>query len=549
MRQILPFKLDILLLLTCLFILVFTSLIIGFIAHFFYWLIYDSFGRAEKRAKRKLKCINDQKDDEYYVIIIGAGFSGLGTAIKMNELGMNNYIIIERHGHVGGTWYANQYPGCTCDVPSYLYSFSFELNPKWSHYLSRQSEIAEYLEYCTDKYNLRQHIHFNTNVTQLKWIEERQSWQIKTESNREEKIFYARSIILGSGLLSNASYPSDIPGIDKFQGQMCHTAEWNKQITFENKHVAFVGTGASAIQAVPEIQKMNVSKLLVFQRTPPWIIPRIDRPISDREKNLLKRFPIILKFFRLIVYWIYEPIALSFAYRWPLKFIIERLVKYNLERQVKDVELRKKVTPAWEFGCKRMLITNDWYPTLQKPNVELVADCIQEIKSNSIITRSGDEYPVDIIIWSTGFQPQKFPLPVYGINGCSLVEQWSETIQAYRGVTVPNFPNLFILLGPNTALGHNSVVIMIESQINYIAEAFLYMNQNNIRSIEIKETVHEQYNKDLQSRLKRTVWQKGGCHSWYQDAKGNNTTLWPDFTWLYIMLMKNFVHEDYICRT
>ncbi|CAF5009960.1 unnamed protein product [Rotaria sp. Silwood1] len=464
--------LRLLLFVICSYLLTIISVVIGLISQFLYWLVFDSFGRHEKRAKRKFKSINDQKDGEYYIIIIGTGFSGLGTAIKLKQHGMNNFIVLERRGHVGGTWYANQYPGCACDVPSNLYSFSFEPYPKWSHYFSRQPEIAEYLEYCTDKYNIRRHIQFNTNVTQLKWIDERQLWQVTTQSNNQEKIFYTQSIVLGSGPLSNASYPNDILGIDKFQGEMCHTAEWNKTIDFKNKHIAVIGTGASAIQVIPEIQQMNVSELLIFQRTPPWIIPRFDRLITDWEKNLFQYFPIIQKIIRGIFYWIMETLALAFAYRWSLKFIIDKLVKYNLERQVKDIELRKKLTPTWEFGCKRMLITNDWYSTLQKSNVKLVTNRIQEIKSHSIVTQNGDEYPVDIIIWSTGFQTQELPLPIYGINGCSLAKQWSETIQAYRGVTVPNFPNLFILLGPNTTLGHSSVVIMIESQINYIAEAF-----------------------------------------------------------------------------
>ena len=429
MRPILPITLYILPLLLCFLIVVGTSLVLGLIGHFLYWLVFDSFGRCKKRAKRKLKWINNQRHDEYYAIIIGTGFSGLGMAVKMNQLGMDNYILIERHGRVGGTWYANQYPGCTCDVPSNLYSFSFEPNPKWSYYFSRQPEIAEYLEYCTDKYNIRRHIQFNTTVTRLDWIKESQLWQVITQSNDQEKIFHARSIILSAAPLSNPSYPTDIIGVDKFEGQMCHTAEWDKTIDFRNKRVAVIGTGASAIQAIPEIQQMGVRQLLVFQRTPPWVIPRIDRLLSDWEKNLLKRFPIIQKLIRVIIYWMTESIALSFSYRWPLRFINQKLAKYNLERQVKDSALRKKVTPTWDFGCKRMLLTNDWYPTLQKPNVKLVTNRIREIKSHSIVTYDGDEYPVDIIIWSTGFQVQKFSLPVYGINGRSLLGQWSDTMQ------------------------------------------------------------------------------------------------------------------------
>ncbi|UJR21710.1 hypothetical protein I4U23_024787 [Adineta vaga] len=524
------------------------SIIIGLIGHFFYWLFFDSFGRSTKRAKRKLKWTNNQRDDEYYVIIIGTGFSGLGTAIKLNQLGMDNYILIERNAHLGGTWYANQYPGCACDVPSNLYSFSFEPNPNWSYYFGRQPEIQDYLEHCADKYHVRRHIHFNRTVTQLKWIEDRQLWQVTTESNSGEKVFYSRSVILGSGPLSNEAYPKDIKGIDKFEGEMCHTAKWNKSFDFVNKRVAVIGTGASAIQAVPEIQKMGVSQLLVFQRTPPWVIPRLDRRITDWEKNVLKRFPIIQKLIRVMIYWGAESIALSFVYRWPLRVINQLLAKYNLTREVKDPELRKKVTPTWEFGCKRMLLTNEWYSTLQKTNVKLVTNRIREIKAHSIVTHDGDEYPVDIIIWSTGFQVQTFPLPVYGVNGCSLTEQWSETLQAYRGATVPNFPNLYILLGPNTGLGHTSVVIMIESQINYIAEAFLYMDKYNLKSLEVNREAHDNFNQTVQLKSKKTVWLSGGCHSWYQDAKGNNSTIWPDFTWIYILLMKTFDYENYICH-
>ena len=404
------------------------AILIGLISQFVYWLVFDSFGRCKKRAKRKLKWINNQRHDEYYAIIIGTGFSGLGMAIKMNQLGMDNYILIERNGHVGGTWYANQYPGCTCDVPSNLYSFSFEPNPKWSYFFGRQPEIAEYLEYCTDKYNIRRHIEFNTTVTRLDWIEERQLWQVITQSNNQEKRLFAQIVIAGSGPLSNAAYPTDIPGIDKFEGQMCHTAKWDKTIDFKDKHVAVIGTGASAIQVVPAFQQMGVRQLLVFQRTPPWVIPRIDRRVSNFEKRLFACFPIIQKFIRRSIYWSREVYVLSFAYRWSLRFINEELVKYNLKQQVKDEELRKKVTPTWEFGCKRVLVTSDWYPALQKSNVKLVTNRIQEIKSNSIVTHDEDEYPVDVIIWSTGFQTQSFGLSVYGINGCSLAEQWTESM-------------------------------------------------------------------------------------------------------------------------
>ncbi|CAF4768986.1 unnamed protein product [Rotaria sp. Silwood1] len=354
MQQILASILRLLLLIICSYLVTIIAVLIGLISQFLYWLVFDSFGRYEKRAKLKLKCINSQKDSEYYAIIIGTGFSGLVTAIKLHKLGIDNYILIERHGYVGGTWYANKYPGCACDVPSNLYSFSFEPNPKWSHYFSRQPEIAEYLEYCTDKYDIRRHIQFNTNVTQLKWIDEQKLWQVTIQSNSQEKQFFARIIFAATGLFSNAAYPNDIPGIDKFQGQMCHTAEWNKSIDFNNKHVAVIGTGASAIQVVPEIQQMNVPQLFVFQRTPSWIIPRVDRHISNFEKRLLTYFPIIQKLIRTSVYCSLETLVLSYGYRWPIRYVNQELVI---------------ITPTWELGCKRVLISSDWYSTLQKSNV------------------------------------------------------------------------------------------------------------------------------------------------------------------------------------
>jgi len=544
------------------------TIIIGFTGQFFYWILFDVCGFGNQQTNRKLNVTKKSEDNEYYALIIGSGFSGLGMAIKLKELGTDNFVIIERHGHVGGTWYANTYPGCACDVPSNLYSFSFEPNPKWSYFFGRQPEIREYLEHCTDKYDIRRHVQFNTTATQLKWLNDRQLWEITTQSsdNKENKI-YARFVMAGYGPLSNASYPTDIPGIDKFEGEMCHTAEWKKTINFENKRVAVVGTGASAIQTIPEIEKLGLTQLLVFQRTPPWVIPRFDKVVSQWEKKLFAKLPIIQKLIRSVVYWVRESTVLSFVYRLPTRYITAELVKYSLRSQVKDKELRKKLTPTWDLGCKRILLSDDWYSTIQKPNVKLVTNHIQEIKPNSIVTNHGDEYPVDIIIWSTGFLVQKFPLPLYGSTGVSLTEQWAETmqvsisskkmykymhlilVQAYRGVTVPNFPNLFFLLGPNTGLGHNSVIVMIEAQIQYISEALLYMQEKNVRTLDVKQDVYDQFNQKLQSKLKKTVWQSGGCHSWYQDAKGNNTTIWPDFTWVYILLMKNFDSKNYIFQS
>ena len=406
------------------------AILIGLTSQSIYWLLFDSFGRRQKRAERKLQHANETlADDQYYAIIIGTGFSGLGMAIKLNQLGMDNYILVERYSHVGGAWYANTYPGCACDVPSNLYSFSFEPNPKWSYYFGRQPEIAAYLEHCTDKYDIRRRIQFNTTVTEMRWIEERQLWEVTIRSHEDEKRLYARVVISGSGPLSNASYPADIGGVNDFQGEMFHTARWKKGLDVRHKRVAVVGTGASAIQVVPAVQQLGADQLLVFQRTPPWVVPRLDRRVSDWEKRLFAWFPMLQQLIRRGIYWGREVYVLSFAYRWSLRFINEELVRHNLRTQVKDEELRKKVTPTWDLGCKRVLVTSDWYPALQKPNVKLITNRIREIRSHSIVTFDGDEYPVDIIIWSTGFETQKYLIPTFGINGVSLEKQWSETMQ------------------------------------------------------------------------------------------------------------------------
>ena len=560
------YKLRIISLLLVISLAMILSVIVGFTGQFFYWLIFDVLIRNHRQVKPKLNLLKEKNNDEYYALIIGAGYSGLGIAIKLKELDTNDFLIIERHEHVGGTWYANKYPGCACDIPSNLYSFSFEPNPEWSHFYSRQPEIGKYLEHCSTKYDIHRHIQFNTTVTQLKWLDDKQIWQVTITSNAQEKQVYARFIMAGYGLLSNASYPTDISGIDKFQGQMCHTAEWNETIDLKNKRVAVVGTGSSASQCVPQIHRAGVKELLLFQRTPGWVLPRLDRNITECEKTIFRKVPIIQKFLRGLTYWIFESLVFSFVYRLPIRFVIEQLVKFNLVRQVKDEELRKKLTPTWDVGCKRMLFSNDWYPTIQQPNVKLITNRIREITTNSIVTYDDDnEYPVDIIVWSTGFQVQQFPLTVYGVNGCSLGEQFSESMQvriyvfllrriyhviyfhmkAYRGVTVPNFPNFFIFLGPNTALGHNSVVIMIEAQIKYVVEALLYMQKNNIQTLDIKENIYKEFNQKIQAKLQTTVWQQGGCHAWYQDTKGNNTTIWPGFSWTYILFMKDFDFQNY----
>ncbi|CAF0819003.1 unnamed protein product [Adineta steineri] len=438
------------------------SIIIGLIRYILHWFIFDLFSRKKPKCKWTIS----ENEDEYYAIIIGAGFSGLGMGIKLKEMNMNKFLILERHSHVGGTWYANRYPGCQVDIPSNLYSYSFEINPQWSHQYSRQNELAEYLEACTDKYHIRSHIQFNTTVIQCNWIDERQLWQVTTN---DKKTYYGRYLIGAYGLLSNASYPKDIEGLESFQG----------------KRIAVIGTGSSAIQCIPELHKnYNISHLYVFQRTPPWVTYSKNRTLTQLEKKLFTFIPCIQKFLRAF----------------------------------KDPMLREKLMPKSDFGCKRILL---------------------------IVTYDGNEYEIDIIIWATGYNVHSVHIPMFGIQSQSLEKQWSQTVQAYRGITVPNFPNMFLLLGPNTGLGHNSVVVMIEAQLKYIMEALIYMQENRIRAMTVKENIANKFNKEIQLKLKKSVCQVGGCHSWYQDSKGNNTTIWPGFTWTYDLLLRKFDYQNY----
>ncbi|CAF1025765.1 unnamed protein product [Didymodactylos carnosus] len=341
------------------------SVIVGLTGHCIYYtitetihlikiILYGNDDNAIKWENTKTLFDASKRTNEYYMLIIGSGFSGLGLAIKLNEIGMFNYMILERHSRLGGTWHANQYPGCACDVVSNLYSFSFQQNPNWSHYYSRQDEIWKYLEYCADKYHLMKNIQFNTNVSQCHWIEERQQWRVTFNDNQ---YLYAQYLVGGYGPLSNAKYPDNIEGIRTFQGDQFHSANWDTSYLLDKKRVAVIGTGASAIQIVPEIQK-QVKQLFVFQRTPGWIVPREDRKVTEFEKKIFAYFPWIQKLVRGCLYWTYETTVLSFVYRWPLRHVLQMLMKYNLYSQVKDPELRKKLTPKFELGKVSFLSVN-----------------------------------------------------------------------------------------------------------------------------------------------------------------------------------------------
>ncbi len=460
------------------------------------------------------------------VLIIGAGFGGLGMAIRLRQAGMHRFTILERAGEIGGTWRDNTYPGCACDIPSHLYSWSFESNPEWTRMYPTQPEIQEYLLRSVEKYGLRSSIRFDSEVREAVFDDRDQSWRVTTV--RGDSIT-ARSVVAGMGGLSRPAYPN-IPGLDRFEGSAFHSACWDHSCDLTGKRVAVIGTGASAIQFVPQIAP-QVECLHLFQRTPPWVLPKMDGPIRAHWRWLFRNVPGAMRAFRALLYWRQEMVVPGFTLnpRWMAP--LEKMGRAHIAKAISDPELRRKVTPGYRIGCKRILIANDYYPALARPNVELVTDSIAEIRPRGIVTADGLERQVDALIFGTGFRATDLltPMRVVGRNGVDLNDAWREGLEAYFGITVAGYPNLFMLVGPNTGLGHNSIIFMIEAQVHYVMECLRLMNLREAKVIEVRREAQERFNRNIQARLQRTVWMSG-CKSWYLDARGRNTTLWPGST-------------------
>ena len=479
----------------------------------------------------------------YRVAIIGAGFSGLGMAIRLKQEGIHEFVVLERAGELGGTWRENTYPGCACDVPSHLYSFSFAPNPDWSRTFSPQLEIWEYLRRVCTEHGLEPHIRYRHEVTSARWEEGSELWRIQTTAGE----LTAEMLIAGAGPLSDPKLP-DIDGIDRFEGTVFHSAQWNHEHLLDGERVAVIGTGASSIQLVPAIQP-RVGRLHVFQRTPPWVMPHHDRPTTRWERRLYRAFPPAQQLVRGAVYWGRELFVLPLMH--PREGSLpERLARRHLNAQVSDPGLRARLEPNYRIGCKRILISNDYYPALQQPNVELVSDSILAIQPRGIVTADGSERELDTIILATGFHVTDMPVAelIHGGDGRTLAELWEGSPQAYLGTAVAGFPNLFLLVGPNTGLGHNSIVFMIESQLHYLMECLRFMDLGAFGIVEVREQVQRRFNEEIQLRLKRSVWNSGGCVSWYLDARGKNTTIWPGSTWPYRRRLRRFRAGDYRLR-
>ncbi len=472
------------------------------------------------------------------VAIIGSGFSGLGMAIRLKQQGEHDFLLFEKEAGVGGTWRVNNYPGCACDVQSHLYSFSFEQNPNWTRMFARQPEIQGYLQGCWEKYRLHDHSLLNTAINRLSWDEQQELWQLEDSSGNR---YSAQFVVSGMGALSTPAIPP-LNGLENFQGVCFHSQQWNHDYDLAGKRVAVIGTGASSIQFVPQIQK-QVAQLDLYQRTAPWIMPKPDRAISQRERGRFKRFPLLQKFWRAAIYALLESRVIGFALVPKVMVVAQRVGKWFIAKQIADPVLRAKVTPNYTVGCKRVLISNDYFPALTQPNIDLVTDGIREIRAHSIVTADGQERVVDAIIFGTGFTPSD-PLPrglIFGRDGIDLLDTWPQGPEAYKGTLTAGFPNLFFLMGPNTGLGHNSMVYMIESQIHYVLGALKLLERQQLQSLEVKREAQDRFNGKLQGNLGNTVWNAGGCKSWYlHPVSGRNCTVWPGFTWRFRLLTRNF---------
>jgi cation diffusion facilitator CzcD-associated flavoprotein CzcO len=475
------------------------------------------------------------------IAIIGTGFAGLGMAIRLKAAGYHDITIFEKAGDVGGCWRDNTYPGAACDVPSHLYSFSFEPKTDWSRRFAPQAEILQYLRDTADKYDLRRHIRFHTEVSTATFDEVAGSWHIELSDGTSHD---ADVLIAAAGQLNRPAYPR-IPGIDAFAGELFHSARWNHDYSLAGKKVAVIGTGASAIQFVPQIAP-RVAELKLFQRDAAHVIPKPDYAYPRLARQAFRKIPGLQRLSRWATYWQLEPRAAAFT-RFPqlMAPIKARFHRY-LRKQVADKALRDKLTPNDPIGCKRILISNDYYGALVRPNVDVVTSGVTEIGSNGLVTADGEFHEVDAIILGTGFQATDLlaPMHITGRDGLVLRDAWRGGAEAYLGVSVAKFPNLFVLYGPNTNLGHSSIVFMLEAQIGYVMQAVQCLARGDAAWLDVRADVQDAFNTTLQKRIHATVWSQS-CSSWYKTASGKNPINWPGFTFEYRRRTRRLNESDY----
>lgn len=475
----------------------------------------------------------------YDVIVVGAGVSGIGLGIRLKEAGIENFAILEKAADLGGTWRDNTYPGCACDVPSALYSYSFAQNPNWSQAFAGQAEILDYIRDVAQQYQIPGYIQFNQGVERATWNEKRELWEIQTH----DTFYLARTVVACSGYLHEPIIPN-IPGLDAFKGKLFHSSRWDHEHDLSGERVAVVGTGASAIQFVPEIQP-KVKQLSLFQRTPQWILPKANHRIPKVESAFFK-LPYTLSAWRKILFGSFETFGIGFRKPAVLRQA-QKVAKAHLKRAVKDPELRAKLTPDYTLGCKRVLLSNNYYPTLTKDNVDVFATGLKEVRGNTLVGQDDSECDVDTLILGTGFFVTEPPIANHIFNGKgeSLSHMWQERMEAYRGTTISGLPNAFMVLGPNLGIGHNSAFVVIEAQIKYIVSALTTMREKQLSRIEVKADVQARYNEKVQEALQTTVWNTGGCSSYYLDKNGFNSVGFPWSTLTMQKLLNEFDAESY----
>jgi len=473
------------------------------------------------------------------VIIIGSGFSGIGAGIRLTQEGINDFIIFEKHQSLGGTWRDNNYPGCECDVPSALYSYSFAQNKNWSKVFAGQEEILTYTEKTARDFGIMPFLRFGINVQNIVWQEDEKIWLVYTEQGT----YQANKVISCVGYLHEPILPK-LPGLENFNGEVFHSSRWNHDLDLSGKKVAVIGTGASAIQFIPEIQP-QVKELVAFQRTPQWILPKPDIKLNKLVRGLF-HLPFSLNFFRKTLYLGMETFGLGFRHPKILKRL-QALAKWHINRHIKDEALKDKLTPNYTMGCKRVLLSNHYYKALAQDNVNVIASGVESISGNTVTASNGEQREVDVIILGTGFHVSDVPIAkhVQGKSGKTMDEIWQGSPEAYRGTTITDFPNFFLVLGPNLAIGHNSAFIIIEAQLDYVMGALTEMRDRKLTRLEVDSQAQRIYNEKVQRDLQTTVWNTGGCSSYYIDENGKNSIGFPWSTLKLRKMLANFDSQAY----